>query len=246
MVRFVVFAGLVSGLLSMMGCKGEEGPAGPSLSGAIMGNVVLADSLGNPKSNHSGASVWIEGATDTVMTDSTGYWRLTGVRTGIYTIVMRKAGYGHMKLPSTQFVGGGNLYVGKVSLVAGPSYVLQGVGAVIGVATPSLTVNGSTATHSTVTRSVVIYIGHEPVDPYRPVTYIDTLRAIILNTNDIFNSRTILTRNAPWNFAEGDTAFILVYPVSPGYRGYIDPESGRQVFSTGISESGIARKWRMY
>jgi len=231
--------------MTLIGCKEEEGPASPILTGALTGTVTLTNGNGTPQANNSGAAVWIGGGADTVMTDSIGRWNLGGVGTGIYTLLMSKAGYGYMKLPNTHFVGGVDLDVGNVPLVMAPAYVLAGVGASIGVATPSLTVNGYTTTHSTASRSVIIYIAHGPIDISDPLTYIDTLRASLTN-NDVFNSRNILIRNPPWNFAAGDTAYVKVYPVSAALGGYVDPVSGRMVFSTGISDSGVARQWRMY
>lgn len=246
MKHIIVTLGVFAGLsLLFIGCKGDSGPAAPNLTGTLSGTVTLTDGNGTPQSNHSGVAVWIEGGADTVMTDSAGRWNLGGISTGIYTLVMAKAGFGYMKHPNTHFVGGGDLDIGNVSLVMPPTYVLAGVGAVIGIATPSLTVNGSTFTHSTASRSVIIYVAHGPVDITDPLTYIDTLRAS-LTSNDVFNSRTILVRNSPWNFAAGDTAYVRVYPVSAGLEGYVDPASGRKVFSTGISETGVSRPFRLY
>jgi len=235
-----LIASLAGLSLFLFGCKGDVGPAGPSLSGALTGNVTLYTENGSREYDHSGVSVWIEGSADTTLTDSHGRWRIGGVRTGIYTVMMRKTGYGYTKIPSAQFVGGGDLYLGVKALVADPQYT-----------TPIISIGYDTQARMNVSgagpgappgRNALVFLGHQSVDPLDPSTYVDTLLAAF-NNNGIFNSAVVPLHDPRWNFSTGDTVFVHVYPGSGKIDGYVDPSSGRMILSTGTTPAGDAWKF---
>ena len=101
----------------ILGCKGEPGPVGPSgssLIGDIEGYAGLIHEYGVVYSNHLGITVSLEGTNNSTETDSTGWWRLTGVKSGTYTIVFQKTGYFTQKIYGVQFVGGGVFYLTQI------------------------------------------------------------------------------------------------------------------------------------
>jgi len=234
-VALPLIATLMGLSLFLLGCKGEVGPAGPRLTGALTGNVALYAADGSREYDDSGVSVWIEGSTDTTLTDSLGRWRFEGLGTGIYSIMMRKAGYGYTKIPSAQFVGGGDLYLGVKALVADPGYRTT-LDILFGYAGPATAVGGS-ATGAPPGRNVLIFVGRRQIDRLDPLTYIDTLRAQV-NLNGFFTSAAIRVHDPPWNFSPGDTIYFQAFPVSGMLDGYLDPATGRTIFSTGTSAAG--------
>jgi len=238
MKSFFVVLGIFAGLpLFLAGCQGEDGPTGAGSTGTLTGTVILTYENGTARSEHSGVAVWIEGGADTVMTDSTGRWSLHGIRTGIYTIVLRKLAFGYMKLVSTHFVGGGDLDVDTVSLVVQPSYRVYFINSDTGSSPPEVTVTGLPSGNPSFGSSVVIFVGRREIDVNDPLTYIDTLRTSVLSVA-YFTSPVIRVAEDPWNFAAGDSIFFQVYPASEKLDGYIDPSSGKKVLSTGIALSG--------
>lgn len=96
---------LFTTILFLFGCQDKEGPVGPSLSGDIIGRVQVNDSTGNV-GNLSGVLVQLEGTNYLTYSDSSGVWKLTGVKTGTYIISCTKQGYSTAKNTSFQFVGG--------------------------------------------------------------------------------------------------------------------------------------------
>jgi len=218
------------------GCKGEVGPAGPSLSGALTGKVTLYAADGSREYDDSGVSVWIEGSADTSLTDSLGRWSIGGVSTGTYSVVMRKTGYGFMKIPSVQFVGGGTYYLGEKRLAAEPPLTPNLYSYRIVASPPSVAVGGGVPGALT-SQSVLIYVGRQGFNRFDPLTYIDTLM-YDLSASIGFFTEDIPVREVPWNFSTGDTIWFHAYLVSGKLDGYSDPASGGMVFSTGASAEG--------
>ena len=112
------FPSILTVLMLIAGCKGATGPAGPSLTGNITGFVLLinSDSGVSYPADRSGVTVSVQGTSLSTMTDSRGRWTLTGLSTGIYTIVATKPGYGMTEQQGVEFTGGnGTVLLGSLS-----------------------------------------------------------------------------------------------------------------------------------
>ena len=104
-----------------------EGPEGPKLEGEIYGRILTYDLSYNKHSEHSGVNVIIDGIGESTITDSSGFWIIDGISTGIYNLNFEKDGFGTNKRLEFQFVGGGRANVGLIQLQEIPekSYYIE-------------------------------------------------------------------------------------------------------------------------
>ncbi len=142
----IVFLPIV--LLLCIGCdkfKGDTGPAGPSITGDLIGFSYLYDVDGNHVLDNSGIAVSVDGTNISATSDSSGRWMLPGLNTGTYTIAISKEGYGTEKIIGYPFVGGGQAYFGKLSLHQIPSFSITELSATtsLGFVNISGTLSGS-------------------------------------------------------------------------------------------------------
>ncbi|MFI5201706.1 MAG: carboxypeptidase regulatory-like domain-containing protein, partial [Candidatus Kapaibacterium sp.] len=109
--------------LSITGCTGNTGPAGPSLSGSMTGFVALYQSDGSRAPDQSGVTVSIQSTSLSTTTDSTGKWTISDLNTGTYTVTYTKQGYGMSEQQGLQFVGGGGTdYIGNITMAQPPDF----------------------------------------------------------------------------------------------------------------------------
>jgi hypothetical protein len=229
--------------LLLSGCAEDKGPAGPvdvSLTGTMSGTVILYSASGSAEPDHGGVLVWIEVHAETTLTNSEGKWRFEEVPAGTWTIDIVRPGYGHMKLPKMKLNGGGAMDLDSTRLSAPPTFGLEWVGVGYTPASGTLNVIGKASDGSPSDRPVVVFIGGEPITSAAPRRYIDTLRASVDENLNSFVTRTIDIVQPPYGFGPGDSIFVMVCPVSMGLDGYVDPESGLKVYTTGIS--ALSRK----
>ncbi|MDP4131907.1 MAG: carboxypeptidase-like regulatory domain-containing protein [Bacteroidota bacterium] len=105
------------------GPAGPKGPYGPigdsSITGPIYGKVFLYDSLGDPMSDNSGASVVFENSSPLIrlLTQADGSFSVSSAPAGVYDISISKDGYGPMKLFHFEHTGGINAsQTGRIEL----------------------------------------------------------------------------------------------------------------------------------
>ena len=140
--------------LLLVGCEGDQGPAGPLLSGSLSGFVSLYDDEGDRVANCSGVAITLDGTTSRTVTDSTGRWQLDGLPTGTYTIVYTKDGYFEERVEELQFLGGGTFHVARVGMYRFPTFEVIG-----------LTVTGTTGSDAITTEGTVSAL----IPSWRPV-----------------------------------------------------------------------------
>jgi hypothetical protein len=102
---------IVSMLILVFGCEGEEGKRGlpaPILTGSITGTVSTA-----VKSDIGGIEAKIAETSQKALCDSLGNWTINDVKAGIYTLEFSRIGYGTSKILNYQFVGGGTARIGS-------------------------------------------------------------------------------------------------------------------------------------
>jgi hypothetical protein len=226
-------------LIALGGCKGDEGAVGPpgpggsGLKGNIFGSVTLYTEDGIKESSFAGVSVYIEGRSDTVLSDSLGRWKLANVPAGIHTIALAKAGYGFTKMPQVQFVGGGDLYLFPTFLSEPPSYTVNTVQVTIDL--QGIIVHGTLSTSLPEMRSHLLLFGK--VDPMRtdPYSWLQSDGPVTYASESTFatppRDSSFFTE---YGFHSGDTIHVAVYPSSEYNNGYFDFVSGRGVMSTGF------------
>jgi len=68
----------------------------PETSGTISGTVILIDTAGNSLLDNSGVRIWVEGSSQSVETNSEGYFKLQGLPDGIIPLVFSKLGFAEL------------------------------------------------------------------------------------------------------------------------------------------------------
>lgn len=217
---------------SALNCKGSDGPAGPSgpkLKGDITGLILLVNENGTQPADKSGVSVAIEGTSITTTTDASGSFVLAGLETGVYTITYSKSGYGLSKTVKYQFTGGGQVFLGTISLCQPPSFSVSSLSNTTGT---SITTTLSSS--STAVKSVVYFIGSNNSVSSNPQNYLGSVWYVSVTfTNGTatltFSSSTF--RGA--GLASGSTAYVVAYGITDGTRssGYTDVTTGRYVYT---------------
>ena len=114
-MKCIIFGIICS--LSVWGCKGDPGPAGPGLSGNILGSVTMVDSLNRSIQDKSGVRIILYPNVDSTTSRSDGSWELNNVPAGIYDITYVKSGFYTQKIFQFQFVGGGNYSFYPVEMI---------------------------------------------------------------------------------------------------------------------------------
>jgi hypothetical protein len=201
-------------------CKketGPAGPAGPELTGSIIGYVSLYNSLGDRIVNTKGVSVYIDGATPkTVYTDSIGEYKLDSIKTGIYNITFSKDSFNTFKKLGQQLVGGSDPVISNVILY---------VPSVNAVSNLALTITGNSHVTAAGTLSHPGYYGY-----YR---YYIGINSSVNDTNYVytgtFNVTGLTLNNQIINtdaFQSGSTIYLIIYGITTGDAGYIDVANG--------------------
>lgn len=230
------FAVLMALVLSavLLGCEteGPQGPAGPVLTGDLIGFAVLTDLNGTQLTDRSGVTVTAEGTNVSDVSDSSGRWVLVNLPTGTYTIAYSKTGYGTRKLMGYQFVGGGETLFGTTSLYQIPGFTVTGLSA-----TPSgdnvsvsLTLAGVLPAASRIVR---VFIGSSAAVSSDPKNYLSTFSMGIPSTS---TTTTIEVPSQPYfhsyGITTGQTAYLVAYVEGAGSGSYFDLETGRYWFSS--------------
>lgn len=218
------------------GETGATGAEGPSLSGSISGFVDLWDVSGNQILPSPLTKVSIYEKNITVACDSNGRWQIDSLTSGIYDLTFELDGYGTYIKKSLQFVGGNELYYGRITLGQIPDYY---------VSTVSATNNGDQITFTGVFDNVpttssniycIIFIGTDSSVSSNPDQY---LLAVFGKTDsNSFFSTVSSSKAIISGIKQGTKIYYKAYGCSylsynlakeGGY--YIDPQTGRSAYS---------------
>ena len=90
----------------------ESDPIAPA--GDISGYASLRDERGERLADHSGMRVQLRGTNLSALTDTSGYFTISGVPAGIYDLDYSKPGFASNQFRAFQFVGGGTAYLSSV------------------------------------------------------------------------------------------------------------------------------------
>ena len=239
---------LVFAVISLSNCKkdtvtgptGAQGPAGPALTGNIKGYISTWDEFGGRiLTNQAGDTVSIDGTTRKAITDSTGFYTLAGVSSGIYSISITKPGFGMNKVQNLQFVGGGDTY-SNVKIAQPSTSNIAVLSDSTGALTGNITVYG-TVTSSFQTRTFIIYVGNTASVSSSTANY------LILYTKNVNPGATKISFVIPKTdlydagFGVGSTAYFAAYGLgSTTASAYLDFTNGRTVYTTVSSTPATA------
>ncbi len=218
---------LLAGFLP--GCKGEDGPAGPSLTGQLIGYAYLYDLNAVRATDQSGITVVAEGTSVTATTASDGRWVLSGLPTGTYTIAFSKTGYGTAKRISFQFVGGGQTSFGSIYLFQLPGFTIGTLSAT--VSSGAVYIGGTlTGSLPEAPRVVRIFIGTTASVSSDPSNYAFTIGTVVSDTGTTFITAVASQSFAAYGFTVGQTAYIVAYPDALGSSAYLDLSTGKYYY----------------
>ncbi len=210
------------------GCDKFRGPAGPSLSGDLVGFSYLYDVNGVRSADDSGIAVSAEGTSLKTTTSSDGRWDLTGLTTGTYTLDFTKTGYGLYKRIGLQFVGGGQAYFGSESLYQIPAFTVTNLSDSIS--------NGDVFLSGKLTgilpenlRYVICFVGDSSGVSSDPKTY---AFATDEGASAGYSPFPILTENTfnSYGITSGQTVYIVAYACGYGGDSYTDLSTGNTVY----------------
>ena len=208
------------------GPAGPMGPAGSVLTGDIVGRVYIYNSLDEP-TEFGGALIKIEGTTYSTISDSTGKWKLKGVKSGTYVISCSKVGFSIDKNVGFQLVGGDTPASGGffelyklptryVSSLEIPQPYQNGV-SIVGTLSSPLNVNEA--------QMVFTFVGYDSIPSILAYNYITYSFNVAMSTptfNIVFNSSIFINAK----IKSGTKLYFVSHTVANTYAGYPDFDAG--------------------
>jgi hypothetical protein len=230
------FAIILVFLISLIGCKGDPGPAGPLLTGSISGKTVLVDDSGNWQSNSSGITVSLEGTLYSAVSDSSGFWQLNNIPTGIYIISMYKAGFFKEGFPNFQFAGGGKFFWGENSIGKIPPITVSNLTATVLDSINTINFAGTISPADSLSLQVVILLSKEkPSDSSKFSYQIYLFSSYIPARSTTFTASIQLSANdyLLYNVPKGTKLYATSFPVPiGGWNVIVSPMAIEYVFDS--------------
>ena len=217
------------------GPSGPTGATGPLSTGTLAGYVTTLDQYGYKLNNsQAGVKVQISDSTmDSTLTNSAGYYSIANIKTGVYsTLTYSAPGFASVVANDYSFLGGGTILRNQ-SLSAIPSFSLFNVSAVdttigndLGVQVRGIdTINSSP-------RSFIVFGSANSTVSSAPANY-----------TYVNNNGGIKAEAAGWTLflyaqdlhdsglPSGSVVYFIAYPISTGSPTYIDPSTGKTVYT---------------
>jgi hypothetical protein len=220
--------------------KGDTGPAGPKLTGNLIGYVTLYDDYGRKLPDNSTVTITVENSDKATTSDISGKWTITELATGSYTLTFSKTGFGVYKRIGLGFTGGGDLFYGRSQfLMAIPAFTVSSL-----VATPttsSVTISGSisSAPSAGYVHYVRFFIGTSSSVSSNPTTFLFSYLSSGTSTTAISTSITSSTFNRA-GISSGSTVYLIAYASANSTyfddgtnfldTGYSDPATGKTIY----------------
>ena len=220
------------------GPAGATGSAGPVLTGTISGHVILYDTYGSViGASKAGARVVLYNSNNTVVdslnADSTGFYSIPNVSTGIYMLAFRDTNFGQELHQNLEFTGGGTLNVdGKMSRI--PTFNITSVNADSVNHTLQTVVINCSITSYPRQRTLLVFIGATGYTSSLPSTYLMTV------AQNVAAGKSAVTINIPLGalysagFNSGATAWFAIYGAASNYNGsssYEDYNTTRNIYN---------------
>ncbi|GAB2949062.1 hypothetical protein GCM10027048_12540 [Hymenobacter coalescens] len=234
LVSSVVLVGALLG-----GCAGKEGdpgPAGPSLTGSMVGFVNPTDENGVVQ-NRAGVTVTLDNTTParTATSDVDGRFEFTALPTGTYNLTYTRQGYGSMRRVGVGHVGGDQpTFLGTTSVTQPSSVRVTNLS--FGFPTPTAIPVNLTLTNTNpanATYRVMFFAGTTANVTAATGTLITTF---IFNSAGQQNASLNKTAFTSAGFPVGSPVYVVAYASPAINPTYVDPQNGRVVY-TGLSTS---------
>ena len=226
---------LIGLMLFSLSCKKDDltastGKADSIVTGDLYGQVSLNNIDGTHPSDYSGVTVTAEGTTIFSTTTAGGQFVLADLSAGIHTLVFSKPGYGVMKIPGYQFLGGGETRLAGIdALYQLPQFHISGLAATVQT-NGRIDLSGNC-------------VGTFPSAPPTILGFVDTLATVSADPNHYiyvfvassninpsnFSGSFLLSQQTASGLKTGQKVYIVVHAES--YMGsYTDIVSGHYVF----------------
>jgi hypothetical protein len=230
-------ASLLTGCSGKDGDPGPTGPSGtpgPNLTGNMVGFVNPLDE-GAIATTKSGVTVTLEGVTPvtTATTDANGRYEFSALRNGTYSLIYSRAGLGTFRRISIAHVGGDQpTFLGITPLVqiSNTSVVSFSFGSPQSGNIVPFTLTLSNPSPNVSLRGI-IFVGATPNVSSGTGTSIGTFIANSSNVGTINSTISKATLNSA-GLASGITAYAIAYGTSNIPPSFIDPATGRPVFTS--------------
>jgi hypothetical protein len=230
----IIFICAIASLLLLTSCKkGDPGPAGPVLSGDLVGFCYITNSDGSIAKDNSGITVSAEGTGIVDTTSYDGHFILSRLNAGIYNISFSKPGYCLNKFPGFQFVGGGQAFLGYMSIYPPPDFTVSHITASI-TNDSILNIQGTLSDSSTSNRIALLFWGTSPNVSSDPKNYLFYNPLYLFNQSVSFSEQWGTNIFYDHGIVKGQTIYLVAYSVSYSSATYLDFTTGRYYFS-GIS-----------
>jgi hypothetical protein len=229
----LLFVALMAGI-SSCSKTGPAGPAGPLSTGTLTGYITIYDQYGfKVPGDLSGVSVSITGiAGDTSTTNAAGLYTINNLKTGVYNLVYARAGCGTVLANDYGFLGGGTIYRNQAmsfiptfslfyvddtteTYLSDTGVLIRGIDTIYGAA-----------------RQYIIFGSNLAGVSSTPGTYqynsaVQTIKAGAGTFSAFLTSQEL----ADAGLTTGTVADFVVYPYATNQPTYIDPATGKTVYT---------------
>ena len=228
-------------LMPLFGCK--ENTTESTLSGDIVGKIVLYADNGLALQDNSGIQISMEGRSFSTLSSTDGSWKLTNVPAGIYTVTFSKTGFTTRKNFNFQFVGGGTYYFGSMNLGQLPSASITQLQFIKRDSMAFFTIQGRLSSADSLQRNIRIVFDTKPFTISPTMTFLfwtdaaippDSLSfSFIYGFYDYINTSIGVSTGSKLYFR----AFVLP---RAGYYGNYNPANGNdEYYTTGLSFTNL-------
>jgi hypothetical protein len=164
---------------SLLGRKGDPWPAGPAISGNIVGKLTSFADNEQPLQTMNGAKVSIDGSSYSVLASADESWKLVAVRAGVFTLVFSKTGFVTAKDFNIQFVGSGTYSYGTESMGQIPSVTVTELKLVTSNSPGIFNIEGKISAADAMSRNVGIFFDKTPIKISSIMTYLIQIDAYL-------------------------------------------------------------------
>jgi hypothetical protein len=220
---------------SKNGATGATGPAGPLSTGTLSGYVTTLDEYGYKLNTaQGGVSIHLsDSSMDSTLTNSAGFYSISNIKTGVYSTLTYSAnGFAPVVVNDYSFLGGGTILRNQ-SMSAYPSlslFNISGTDTTIGT-DMGLQIRGTDSAQQS-PRSFIVFASTTSTVSSAPgnYTYVNTnggIKATLSNWTLFVYAQDLHDSGLP----SGSTVYFIVYPISTNAPTYIDPTTGKTVYT---------------
>jgi hypothetical protein len=221
------------------GCH-DDNNDGAVVNPSIKGYVVLYGESVTPLDDSSGVTITTRGPVyDSVVTASGGKWNLTNLRTGVYSIIFSKPGFGIDKVTNVKLTGNNGINLGRIIVVQKPAYKITSFA--IAPSDTGFQISGDLALPpgSNGDATIVFFMDTTNLvssDPFHYIGLMETYTHYPSTTYSLYVTKSALQNLL--SLFSGTQVYVATYPASAlfAFSGYPDTASGNWAY-TAIGDS---------